>query len=393
MKQFLLYGHGSSLNHGCEAIVKTTISMIKKICDDSSIVLSTLDYDNDKMCFPYVDSFIKNNEVPDNFLFNGISYLNYKLFPKIKISDVHRYSPFNKFVKGLDSQTVCLSVGGDNYCTSNPAWLYSQNVKIDKRGAKRILWGASVEPETINGKMMNDLNGYDVIFARETITRDALLEKGYRGKLYLCSDPAFTLDTDLDKIPAEMNDGDWIGLNLSPVILRSESVAGVAYKNYYNFIDYIIKNTSYNIALIPHVVIDGNSDYDAMDQLYREFADTKRILQISNKYSASQYKGIISRCMMFIGARTHATIAAYSNCVPTLVVGYSVKAKGIAKDLFGSYENYVIPVQKMSSDGELIKMFDGFIQRIDEVKKSLEQIMPQYIQASYKAMHLLKEEL
>ena len=41
-------------------------------------------------------------------------------------------------------------------------------------------------------------------------------------------------------------------------------------------------------------------------------------------------KGYISRCELFIGARTHATIAAYSTGVPTLVLGYSVKARGIA---------------------------------------------------------------
>ena len=54
---------------------------------------------------------------------------------------------------------------------------------------------------------------------------------------------------------------------------------------------------------------------------------------------------------MFIGARTHATIAAYSSCVPTLVVGYSIKARGIAKDLFGTDEGYVLPVQALAKGG------------------------------------------
>ena len=56
---------------------------------------------------------------------------------------------------------------------------------------------------------------------------------------------------------------------------------------------------------------------------------------------------------MFIGARTHSTIAAYSSGVPTLVVGYSVKAKGIAKDLFGTEENYVLPVQALKEENNL----------------------------------------
>lgn len=52
---------------------------------------------------------------------------------------------------------------------------------------------------------------------------------------------------------------------------------------------------------------------------------------------------------MFIGVRIYVTIAAYSTEVPTLVLGYSVKSRGIAKDIFGSEENYVIPVQDISN--------------------------------------------
>lgn len=69
---------------------------------------------------------------------------------------------------------------------------------------------------------------------------------------------------------------------------------------------------------------------------------------IPSTLTAAQYKSIISRCDMFIGARTHATIAAYSTCVPTLVIGYSVKSKGIAKDIFGTDEGLVIPVSEIT---------------------------------------------
>ncbi|MFR4670990.1 MAG: hypothetical protein ACLT69_14285 [Intestinibacter bartlettii] len=69
-------------------------------------------------------------------------------------------------------------------------------------------------------------------------------------------------------------------------------------------------------------------------------------------------KGYISRCRLY-RARTHATIAAYSTCVPTLVIGYSVKAKGIAKDIFGTYENYVLPVQYYQIEFDLINHLNG----------------------------------
>ena len=48
MKHFLLYGHGGSYNHGAEAIIKTTIEIIRKKYDDSYITLSSHFPEQDK---------------------------------------------------------------------------------------------------------------------------------------------------------------------------------------------------------------------------------------------------------------------------------------------------------------------------------------------------------
>ena len=72
--------------------------------------------------------------------------------------------------------------------------------------------------------MLRDLNGYVAIFVRESITQAALIEKGYKGKIYYHADPAFTLPTDTSAVPKKMESGKWIGLNLSPVVMRSESL-------------------------------------------------------------------------------------------------------------------------------------------------------------------------
>ena len=88
-------------------------------------------------------------------------------------------------------------------------------------------------------------------------------------------------------------------------------------------------------------------------------------------------KAYISKCRFFIGARTHATIAAYSTCVPTLVVGYSVKSKGIAKDIFGTYDKYVIPVQDLTEEN-LVKEFKWMFNNEKSIKKHLENFIPKY---------------
>ena len=47
------------------------------------------------------------------------------------------------------------------------------------------------------------------------------------------------------------------------------------------------------------------------------------------------------RSMKALGG--HASIAGYSTGIPTLVVGYSIKSKGIGKDI--GMERWVIPIE------------------------------------------------
>ncbi len=92
----------------------------------------------------------------------------------------------------------------------------------------------------------------------------------------------------------------------------------------------------------------------------------------------SGIKGLYQPLRDVYRARTHATIAAYSSCVPTLVVGYSIKARGIAKDLFGTDEGYVLPVQALAKKEDLVNAFDWLYQNAQAQKAHLQQIMPDY---------------
>ena len=99
---------------------------------------------------------------------------------------------------------------------------------------------------------------------------------------------------------------------------------------------------------------------------------------------------LISNCRMFIGARTHATIAAYSTKVPTLVLGYSVKSRGIAKDLFGTDEKYVLPVSDLKSDDYLVNGFKWLAENEEKIKNTLEDKMPNYIEQIKSIKEIIK---
>ncbi|MDP4120717.1 MAG: polysaccharide pyruvyl transferase family protein, partial [Bacillota bacterium] len=123
---------------------------------------------------------------------------------------------------------------------------------------------------------------------------------------------------------------------------------------------------------------------------YNEFKSTNRVVLILETYNAPQVKGVISQCELFIGARTHATIAAYSTTVPTLVLGYSVKAKGIARDLFGDEKGLVLPVNEIDDENTLISAFNDLYERKDQLKQTLIDVLPSYIQIALSAVKHLK---
>ena len=72
-------------------------------------------------------------------------------------------------------------------------------------------------------------------------------------------------------------------------------------------------------------------------------------------------------------------IAAYTTKVPTIVIGYSVKAEGIAKDIFGTTEHYVLPVDVLTADDILLKEFIYLMQHEDSIRQYYDRVMPEYI--------------
>jgi polysaccharide pyruvyl transferase WcaK-like protein len=106
------------------------------------------------------------------------------------------------------------------------------------------------------------------------------------------------------------------------------------------------------VLLVPHVApLNGdlfNNDESFNRKLMQVLGGpTTRLAQVPDGLNSAQLKHVISQCRFLIGGRTHATIAGFSSAVPTLSIAYSVKAKGINRDLFGD-ERYVLETPRLS---------------------------------------------
>lgn len=384
-----LYSHGGSGNHGCEALVRSTAKILRTSgLAGNGIILYSYADNQDK---EYIPGGTFDKIVPVNFRRSGLRYkfhaLLYKLGWKDSITNLQHRALFHDVKKG----DICLCMGGDTYTYDGwPELLAYVNRKLRKKGAKTVLWGCSLSEDLFNSKaFINDMKSFDLITVREKITYRMFERAGIKENVVLVSDPAFELDLSNNSIHGLFPDRhDIVGINLSPLIISCEASENIVLKNYTRLIDYILSYTDFNIALIPHVIWNGNDDRLAIAELSKKFCNPR--IAVINDNDCSSLKGAISECRFFVGARTHSTIAAYSQCIPTLVAGYSVKAIGIAEALFNKTEGMVLSVQSLKQEDELINAFIGLMKQEKEIRSLLEEKMPEYRNHCYDGIKALK---
>lgn len=368
----VMYLHGGSGNHGCEAIINSTCHMIPEI--PKLLVTNSEKEDRFYSLEPLCD-ILQERKIAEHFFAHVWYYAWRALFHDPESFMRYRF----KAVLGKNRAPLYVSVGGDMYCYElSKREAITANSTFNRAGAKTVLWGCSIEPGLLKEpEMIADMKRYALITPRESITEQALYEAGVTENVKRFPDPAFALRPESCKLPEGFPTGKTIGINVSPMIVRYERKPGITIRNYKKLIDHILQTTENSIALIPHVMWNYNDDRLTLAELYQGYEENKRVFLFPD-LPCRQIKYIISKCRAFIGARTHATIAAYSSQVPTIVVGYSVKARGIARDLFGSEEKYVLPVQDLEKEETLCQAYDWLMQEEEPIRMRLAQIMPGY---------------
>lgn len=381
MCPIVLFPHGGSQNHGCEAIVRAT-----KLITNREIVLFSSQPEQD---YAYgLDKILKI--CPQGFLKQTDPFL-WAFSTLLKRIGLLHYAQKYFFYVCKQKDRLCLSIGGDNYCGQEMVKSFHHvNQQLLKNNCMLVLWSCSIEPDMINDELATDLKQFSLITTRESITYEALISKGIDENVYLLPDVAFVLPKIELELPENFLVNNTVGINISPLVIQSATNGELVFLNYVCLIEYILNHTNMHVALIPHVTWKGNNDLEPLTKLYHRFKDSGKVCLIGD-HNCMEQKGFIARCRFFIGARTHATIAAYSSCVPTLAMGYSVKAKGIAKDLFGTWDNYVLSVQGIRNEIELCNAFCWMQKNEHQIRMHLQKIMPDYIKKTWTAKTFLNE--
>lgn len=363
--RFILYNHIGSANHGCEALVRTVPQLFKPA--ESILLSDSPEEDKAYLKDSCIDMIAARQEDTFSVLPFVIAYLKLKLMHQYFDMDILPYRPVRKKLLKTD---VLVSIGGDIFCYENyPKYILLHQYFL-KTARHSLLIGCSIEPERLNdSRLLKDLRSFDLITAREHLTLNALKKAGLK-KIWFCPDTAFNLPARKTDLPKAFISGQTIGINVSPLILKKAGKDSRIMESLHYLIQKILEMTSFSVAFIPHVVTADNDDREPLSQLYESFKTSKRACLIEDR-SAPELKWIISKCRYFIGARTHAVIAAYSTGVPTIALGYSVKSRGIAKDLFGTGKHYVLHYSKISRKEYLYENW----QRLTEHEENIREIL------------------
>lgn len=374
-------------NRGCEAIAKGTAILLNEKKENLHGLCRNIPLDTrlgvDK--FVTLDSFMK---IP--FYIHAYNSLIYRLHLPFKPIV---FNPYMAFVKSMPKGSVMISTGGDMMCYGNN-YVITTNNYAHSRGIKTILWGCSMGPENLTTEKEETLHNFSLIYARESLSYDFLKSLGLKN-VCLFPDPAFILEPETCKLPECFAKADVVGINISNYVLGDFSLETPFGKEVVKMLEYIVKETNLQVLLAPHVLWDfpgdRQDDRQIASVIMEKYGNTGRfsIMDVDN-LNYCQIRNIISHCKMFIGGRTHAVISAYSTCVPALALGYSIKSRGIAKDL-GLSEKMVVDSKHIRHEGYLLDSFMYMKENESSIRKHLENVMPEYKKRTYGIRDFIKK--
>lgn len=380
--KIILCGHTGSINRGCDAIIKSTADMFHTVDHNIHVCLVTNRKSEDiRFGFEEYDEIIETAGFENSPIKRGTSIIIKKM-GKPMLSYHIRYGEFEK---NIDDNTVVLIVGGDTYCYDNHvSELYKYVIRIcKKRKVPCVLWACSVERDRLQeDEFIRHFKEYDLIFARENSTYSYFMDAGFHNdKVLLMSDPAFSLVPQSVELPYIFESKKVVGINLSHVVFNWSDNKELLLQQIYDVIDFFLKKEEVSIALIPHVYSAGKESYfdhlfygskreydtEILRKVKEHYKNNKKVFLFTKFYNSKQLKYIISKLSFLITARTHASIAGYSSGIPTIVIGYSIKAIGLADAIFGTHDKYVISNRIEQQTMNLLEASKFCISNLDEI--------------------------
>lgn len=405
-QKIVITGITSFRNHGVEALVVSTIAQLReRIPGVRFTVLDRApDYDTSRMRDADV-KFVHDYTIRP--LYAG--RLRKLLTRAVPSLDRDAQLAANE----LRSASCVIASGGDVFCSEyghRSLLSHLQPLSIaHQAGVPFIIHSQSIGPFTNDADravftaLAREAHAVSV---RETasfryITEDLKLPA---DRCHLVADPAFLLGQP-DKAEGDalfahhraVEGRPTVALSTSQAICHwMKSDADRHIETWLEVIRWLRTELDANIILIPHVqeTSDRNDDRVLATALQRRLGHDPCVRLAGGDFSAGDYKAIISRCDFVVAERMHAAIAGLSTGVPTLVIGYSIKAEGILTDLLGASltkERALISVQDFLAPGAGLAQVQAMWAGRQSIAEALAANLPATRERSRKAHYLIQK--
>lgn len=372
-------------NRGCEGIAKGTAKLLGLPKENLIGLCQNIQLDSRLG----LDNFVTLRPKGEMTLWQRIIRKFISFISPSLATDYAYNAVYGSFINEMKRGDIMISTGGDMMCYNDNEVIYTNNL-VNKKNLHSILWGCSIGENNLTPAKRDTLGKFSCIYARESLTYD-LLKSLNINNVFLYPDPAFILSSVQCTLPKLFKNSSVIGINLSNYVVGGNSLNTPFGLEVCSLIDYILNETDFNILLIPHVLWKGQDDRLISREIIKRYNNNRIEVLKSEDLSYEQIRYVISQCTLFIGARTHAVISAYSTCTPAIAIGYSVKSRGIAKDL--QLEEKLIVNSKDFHKNQLLDSFNFALLHEAEIRLHLKSIMPSYVQRLDKLKECLLSSL
>lgn len=387
----------NDINRGCVALTISSIYLIDRVCKEEKIPYK-LFLPNSGLSIGNKYSLPFGNHNIEFYTFGYTEGPGKILSLKIIINELlkHKYFENLKVFKHAD---IIFDIGlgdsfSDIYGKDRFAWINLIH-KMARKYKKKYCFlpqtiGPFVDNNNIRQEAITSLVGSKYVMARDRQSFNFVQKNAksqHNVKEYI--DVAFFLP--YKKMQFDKN-CIHVGINISSMLWEESEQKNNNYglkidykESILSIIDYFLSFDNVQVHLVPHVVNGSRfseSDYSVSYDLWDKLANT-HVTLAPFFLGPIEAKNYISGLDFFVGARMHATIAAFSSNVPVIPMAYSRKFNGLFIDTLGY--NHIVDMKKDTMEGSLNIIKDAFESRgflfheikrimnttVDEKKKQL----------------------
>ena len=365
-------------NRGCDALTFSIIFLIEKIFSETGIKSILLLTDAQIKSWDFHDVIrIKNKEYGVKVISQSVPYSKKSLvicfLRNIFLFLIKKRNSINNFKKA----DYLINIGqGDSFADIYGTDRFDMiNRAYEKARYYHIPY--CILPQTIgpfNNSDVEEKARISIKGARLVMARDKQSCEFTKQLVPSCDvkeyiDVAFFLPYSIIKQPANKLH---VGLNVSALLWNGgytrDNQFGLKcdYKELIkSIIDYFLSIPNVVIHLVPHVVEPDpgiENDYEVSYNIWRELGDD-RVVLAPFALTPVDIKSYIAGLDFFMGARMHATIAAFSSGVPVVPMAYSRKFNGLYEDTL-SY-HHIVDMKANSNESSLSLIKEAFTNRKD----------------------------